>query len=170
MPLKSFHVCLGIIHTLWLGHKAQHPINVPCHHHPLFRSRVYGCALMCLYALSLPRSLTAWPYFCNLVISWSPWRTTSWYCLFLSSGRFVSMTPLPDTRSMVHGMRPPATNLARSLGAMSAIRALRTNASKREVEVRGNEPVQKVHRDAKLVGHALQADDSVALEQLLVRT
>lgn len=33
MPHKSFHLCLGIIHTVWLGHKAQHPINVPCHHH-----------------------------------------------------------------------------------------------------------------------------------------
>ena len=48
-------------------------------------------------------------------MSWSPWRTTSWYCLFLSSGRFVSMTPLPLTRSMVQGMRPAAMNLARSL-------------------------------------------------------
>lgn len=69
------------------------------------------------YARSLPRNRTAWPYFCSLVMSWSPWRTTSWYCLFLSSGRFVSMMPLPATRSMVQGMRPAAMNLARSLQA-----------------------------------------------------
>lgn len=67
------------------------------------------------YARSLPLKRTACPYFCSLVMSWSPWRTTSWYCLFLSSGRLVSMTPWPATRSMVQGMRPAAMNLARSL-------------------------------------------------------
>src|SRR5690625_1454837 len=65
--------------------------------------------------LSLPLSLTAWPYFCSLVISASPCLTTSAYCLFLSSGRLVSMIPL--TRSMVHGIRSPAINLAKSLGS-----------------------------------------------------
>lgn len=65
------------------------------------------------YPLSLPRNRTACPYFCNLVIKLSPCLTTSAYCLFLSSGRFVSMIPL--TRSIVHGIRSAAMNLARSL-------------------------------------------------------
>ncbi len=63
--------------------------------------------------LSLPRNLTAWPYFCNLVIKPSPCLTTSVYCLFLSSGRFVSM--ILFTRSMVQGIRSAAMNLERSL-------------------------------------------------------
>lgn len=63
--------------------------------------------------LSLPLNLTAWPYFCSLVMSPSPCLTTSAYCLFLSSGRFVSMILL--TRSMVQGMRSAAMNFARSL-------------------------------------------------------
>ena len=65
------------------------------------------------HPLSLPRSLTACPYFCSLVMSASPCLTTSVYCLFLSSGRFVSM--MPFTRSIVHGIRSAAINLARSL-------------------------------------------------------
>lgn len=44
-------------------------------------------------ARSLPLSLTAWPYFCSLVIKASPCFTTSAYCLFLSSGRVVSIVP-----------------------------------------------------------------------------
>jgi hypothetical protein len=84
--------------------------------HAAFLSRFSHSALQApYYALSLPRRRTAWPYFWSLVMSWSPCRTTSWYCLFLSSGRLVSMTPLPETRSMVQGMRPAAMNLARSL-------------------------------------------------------
>jgi hypothetical protein len=63
--------------------------------------------------LSLPRNLTACPYFCSFVISWSPCLTTSVYCLFLSSGRFVSIMLL--TRSMVQGIRSAAINFARSL-------------------------------------------------------
>lgn len=46
-------------------------------------------------------------------MSWSPCFSTSAYCLFLSSGLFVSMMPL--TRSMVQGIRSAAMNLARSL-------------------------------------------------------
>ena len=65
------------------------------------------------HPLSLPRSLTACPYFCSLVMSASPCLTTSAYCLFLSSGRFVSM--MPFTRSIVHGIRSAAMNFARSL-------------------------------------------------------
>ncbi len=64
--------------------------------------------------LSLPLNRTACPYFCSFVINPSPCLTTSVYCLFLSSGRFVSMIPL--TRSMVQGMRSAAMNFARSLG------------------------------------------------------
>ena len=63
--------------------------------------------------LSLPLNRTACPYFCSFVISPSPCFTTSAYCLFLSSGRFVSMILL--TRSMVQGMRSAAMNFARSL-------------------------------------------------------
>ena len=69
------------------------------------------------HPLSLPLNLTACPYFCNLVMSPSPCLTTSAYCLFLSSGRFVSMILL--TRSMVQGMRSAAMNLARSLFEVS---------------------------------------------------
>ena len=65
------------------------------------------------HPLSLPLNLTACPYFCSFVISPSPCLTTSAYCLFLSSGRFVSMILL--TRSMVQGMRSAAMNFARSL-------------------------------------------------------
>lgn len=64
---------------------------------------------------SLPLSRTAWPYFCSLVINASPCLTTSVYCLFLSSGRLVSIMLL--TRSMVQGMRSAAMNLARSLNS-----------------------------------------------------
>ena len=66
-----------------------------------------------LHPLSLPLSLTACPYFCSFVIRASPCLTTSAYCLFLSSGLFVSM--IPFTRSIMHGMRSAAMNLARSL-------------------------------------------------------
>lgn len=62
---------------------------------------------------SLPRSLTVCPYFCSFVISWSPCLTTSLYCLFLSSGLFVSITP--RTRSTVQGTRSAAMNFERSL-------------------------------------------------------
>lgn len=62
---------------------------------------------------SLPLNLTACPYFCSFVIRASPCFTTSVYCLFLSSGRLVSMMPL--TRSMVHGMRSAAMKRAKSL-------------------------------------------------------
>lgn len=47
------------------------------------------------------------------MINASPCFTTSEYCLFLSSGRLVSMMPL--TRSMVQAMRLLEMNLARSL-------------------------------------------------------
>ena len=65
------------------------------------------------HPLSLPLNRTACPYFCSFVISPSPCLTTSAYCLFLSSGLFVSIILL--TRSMVQGMRSAAMNLARSL-------------------------------------------------------
>lgn len=77
------------------------------------------CLSVCLlhptpsHPLSLPLSRTACPYFCSFVISPSPCLTTSAYCLFLSSGLFVSMILL--TRSMVQGMRSAAMNFARSL-------------------------------------------------------
>ena len=73
----------------------------------------YDAEAILSYALSLPRNRTACPYFCNFVIKLSPCLTTSAYCLFLSSGRFVSMIPL--TRSIVQGIRSAAMNLARSL-------------------------------------------------------
>lgn len=75
---------------------------------------------------SLPLNLTACPYFCSFVISWSPCLTMSWYCLFLSSGRFVSMTSL--TRSIVQGTLFPAMNFARSLFEVS-----RTDSSAADV-------------------------------------
>lgn len=84
---------------------------------PLSFGRV--CLSVCLlpptpsHPLSLPLSRTACPYFCSFVISPSPCLTTSAYCLFLSSGLFVSMILL--TRSMVQGMRSAAMNFARSL-------------------------------------------------------
>ena len=101
------------------------------------------------------------------MISWSPWRTTSWYCLFLSSGRFVSMTPLPETRSIVQGIRPAAMNLARSL---------RSGKEKGQFlcdtvcldEGGFNLPVEEVDSDTKVVSHAVEADDAVALQELLV--
>ena len=65
------------------------------------------------HPLSLPLNRTACPYFCSFVISPSPCLTTSAYCLFLSSGLFVSIILL--TRSMVQGMRSAAMNFARSL-------------------------------------------------------
>lgn len=43
----------------------------------------------------------------------SPCLTTSEYCLFLSSGRLVSM--IPFTRSIVHEMRLLEMNFAKSL-------------------------------------------------------
>ena len=62
---------------------------------------------------SLPLILTFCPYFCSFVISWSPCLTTSLYCLFLSSERFVSITPF--TRSTVQDIRSPAMKFLRSL-------------------------------------------------------
>lgn len=74
---------------------------------------------MLAYPRSLPLSRTACPYFCSFVISASPCLTTSVYCLFLSSGRLVSMMLL--TRSIVQGMRSAAMKLARSLISRSAV-------------------------------------------------
>lgn len=82
----------------WKRRKAKYHISGTCRYNQL---------------RSLPRNRTVWPYFCSLVIKASPCLTTSAYCLFLSSGRLVSMIPL--TRSIVHEMRSLAMNLARSL-------------------------------------------------------
>lgn len=114
------------------------------------------------YALSLPLNLTACPYFCSFVINASPCLTTSAYCLFLSSGRFVSMTPL--TRSIVHGMRSAAMNLARSL---QMPRTLVITLELALIQVEGL-PIQKVNRHAKFIRHTLQPNDLVALQQLLI--
>ena len=101
------------------------------------------------YALSLPFNLTACPYFCSFVINASPCLTTSVYCLFLSSGRFVSMIPL--TRSIVHGMRSAAMNLARSL---QMPRTLVIALELALIQVEGL-PIQKVNRHAKFIRHTL---------------
>lgn len=117
-----------------------------------------------LHALSLPRNLTACPYFCSFVINWSPCLTTSWYCLFLSSGLLVSITPLPLTRSIVQGIRPAAMNRARSLVTCQYTKLWRKGW------IASFLPIKEVYRDAKVVGHALQANHTVALEELLVST
>lgn len=108
-----------------------------------------------IYPLSLPRRRTACPYFCSFVIKVSPCFTTSAYCLFLSSGRLVSMITL--TRSIVHGIRSPAMNLARSLQISSA-----DHMSEITLSVQ-HKPVKEVHRHAEIVRHAVHSDDPVAL-------
>lgn len=89
---------------------------------------------------SLPLSLTACPYFWSFVINWSPCFTTSAYCLFLSSGRFVSMMPL--TRSIVQGIRFAAMNLAKSL---SLIRQCSNKPSQEQLTCRGNQQRHQSH-------------------------
>ena len=118
------------------------------------------------HPLSLPLSRTACPYFCSFVISPSPCLTTSAYCLFLSSGRFVSMILL--TRSMVQGMRSAAMNFARSLRmrmmglAMSLeMRGEKSGLDRESLLWVGGEGrlrmgvlVEEINRNAKVVRHA----------------
>lgn len=104
--------------------------------------------------LSLPRSLTAWPYFCNFVISASPCFTTSVYCRFLSSGRLVSM--MEFTRSMVHGIRSAAMNLARSLREICQYWPWRAGEGR-------HLPVEEVDRDPKVLGHTPKSHHTVGL-------
>ena len=127
--------CLGYSTTAKAGHRQRTPLLRGANRGRNLHGRVTalllcnpanGCgsrSMIIVYVeiipqpLSLPLNRTACPYFCSFVINASPCLTTSLYCLFLSSGRFVSIIPL--TRSMVQGMRSAAMNFARSLEKVS---------------------------------------------------
>ncbi len=138
--------------------KTERSMLLLLHFYILCHRTTLTVASLWVHPRSLPLSRTTCPYFCSLVISASPCLTTSVYCLFLSSGRLVSMMLL--TRSMVQGMRSAAINLARSL-----------NSSQRlpfRVGQGGQIPIEEVNRYSKGFGHAFQPYNPIALQQLLV--
>jgi len=106
--------------------------------------------------LSLPLSLTTCPYFCSLVMSWSPCLTTS---LYLRGWLVVGNC---DVRALclLFVLVSSPLGLDDTLDAIDGAWQSLTRYERREILV------QPVHGNSKARRHALKAHNAIALKQL----